>query len=110
MARLEVPKVVCGGIKRGLWLLHGGLTQWDKRLLLLQGSWAGVGREGLLQVLGQARPVPGLIALPDLEGRLGHGLVNLDWQCFNMYNGETNIQLRRIYSNLDVLDRRSLKG
>ena len=79
MARLEVPKVVSGGIKRGLWLL----TQWDEGHLLLRCR-AGVGREGLLQVLGQARPVPGLVALPDLEGRLGRGLVNLDWQCFNI--------------------------
>ena len=86
MARLEVPKVVCGGIERGLWLVHGGLTQWDEGQLLLRlGSRAGwVGREGLLQVLGQARPVPGLVALPDLEGRLRRGLVHLDYKQINV--------------------------
>ena len=80
MARLEVSKVVCACIKRGLWLL----TQRDEGHLLLLWCRAGVGREGLLQVLGQARPVPGLVALPDLEGRLGRGLVNLDYKQINV--------------------------
>ena len=90
MARLKIPKVVCGGIlslKGSLWRLQDTLTRMRWRLLtcrnegLLLGRRAGGGgREGLLQVLRQARPVPGLRALP--EGRLrrpGGGLaVHLD--------------------------------
>ena len=103
MARLKIPKVVCGGIlslKGSLWRLQDTLTRMRWRLLtcrnegLLLGRRraGGVGREGLLQVLRQARPVPGLVALPDLEGRLGRGLVNLDWKWINITGYVTTIK------------------